>query len=53
MTWSGADGVDGEIDPGPPVSRYMWTDGTLTQTHTFAGGDTTITLNLKGELFAV
>ncbi|MCL2724066.1 MAG: hypothetical protein FWD69_06470, partial [Polyangiaceae bacterium] len=50
MSWSGKNNVDGEIDPGPPVSRYFWTDGSIWTTHPFVGGPTTITLQAKGEL---
>jgi|GEM_PF-4831849 len=50
MSWSGKNNVDGEIDPGPPVSRYFWVDGSIWTTHPFVGGATTITLQAKGEL---
>jgi hypothetical protein len=53
MSWSGAEGVDGEIRTAPaPTHRYFWNNGHVFQNHSFVGGSTTVTVRARGELLA-
>lgn len=51
MTWSGTAGSDGEISSDPtPTHLYMWTNGSVTKTHTFAAGAMRVRVRAAGEL---
>jgi hypothetical protein len=51
MSWSGTEGVDGEIRTTPaPAHRYFWSNGYVFQNHAFAAGTTRIRVRAAGDL---